>query len=200
MSTTSKKLHGLILAGGRSRRMGQDKALLKYQGKAQVDVAYDLLTQFCDKVFVSTRPDQSSLSAYQHLPQLHDLSQYSEMGPLGGIASALTTYPDSAWLVLACDLPFVTKDTIDYLIRGRNPQKIATAFLSSGDQLPEPLCAIWEPFSLEQIVILGKEGIKCPRKVLIKSSVELLVQQDPKWLDNVNTAEEFNQAIHQLKH
>ncbi len=113
------------------------------------------------------------------------------IGPLGGILSAMKEYPDADWLVLACDLPFITDETIQTLLDMRDPQKTATAFISTQDALPEPLCAIWEGHAYDSILKLFNEGIHCPRKVLIKSNTHLLKQNNPHWLDNINTPEEY---------
>jgi molybdenum cofactor guanylyltransferase len=196
MTAESNNLYGLILAGGRSKRMGQDKSLLAYHGKPQIEYTYDLLSAFCSQVFISTRPKQTL--PYKHLPQLPDLPEFNDIGPLGGILSAMTIHPTKAWLVLACDLPFITPEAVYYLIEQSNPQKFATAFISNHDRLPEPLCAIWEPRSREGALKFFNEGIQCPRqcprKILIKSDTHLLTQQDPRWLDNVNNPEEYEQA------
>src|SRR3990167_4508022 len=101
MTAINKNLYGLILAGGRSKRMGQDKSLLTYRSKPQVEHAHDLLMPFCAKIFVSTRADQSKNREYERLAQINDLPQFSDIGPLGGILSAMTTYSGAAWLVLA---------------------------------------------------------------------------------------------------
>ena len=192
-------LYGLVLAGGKSTRMNMDKSLLLYHGKTQVEYIFELLSVQCQKVFVSNRQDQKNLRGHGHLPQLHDLPEYSGIGPLGGIVSALTQFPNAPWLVMACDLPFVTQETVEYLIERRNPQKIATAYISAHDQLPEPLCAIWEPRAHLKILDFLKQGIQCPRKILIKSDIQLIEQKDKRWLDNANTPEEFQNALKALQ-
>ena len=180
--------------------MGQDKSVLTYHGKTQVEHAYDLLMPFCARVIVSNRADQVGQKGHGHLPQLHDLPQFSGIGPLGGILSAMTVYsPQAAWLVFACDLPFVTPGAIDYLIQQRDPDKIATAFISTHDQMPEPLCAIWEGHGRDTIARFLNEGVRCPRKILMKSDAHLIVQKDPRWLDNVNTAQEYKNTLTILK-
>ena len=188
-----KKLYGLILAGGFSKRMGQDKALMNYHGKTQIEYVHDLLTQAgCQQVFLSHRKDQAS---YPKITSIHDNASLTATGPLVGILSAMKTYPEASWLVLACDLPFVNSQTLLTLIEHRDPSKFATAFKSVHDELPEPLCAIWEGDSYEKAMEFLKQAIHCPRKVLIKSDIKILDQQDPRWLDNVNDLEEYNQAI-----
>lgn len=179
--------------------MGQDKSLLVYHGNTQIEYAHDLLSPFCERIFVSTRVEQSREPGYAHFPQINDLPEFSGQGPLAGIASALFTHPHAAWLVLASDLPFVTEATLKALIGGRNTAKAATAFVSSQNNLPEPLCAIWEPVILEHVKRFMGDGIQCPRKVLIKSDTELVVQKDPRWLDNINKPEEYAEALQMVK-
>ncbi len=115
-----------------------------------------------------------------------------------GILSALETHPQVAWLVLACDLPFVDAATLRYLIANREPQRVGTAFRSSHDGLPEPLCAIFEPRALAALRDFAAQGQHCPRKFLSRSQAHLLDLPDPRALDNVNTAEERAQALRTL--
>jgi len=190
MKAIKPKLFGLILAGGYSRRMGKDKALLEFYGKPQIEHVHELLQRSCSKVFLSKRTDQKT---YKELEFIDDRLEYSDRGPLGGILSAMKEYPQADWLVVACDLPFITDGTIQTLLKNRDPQKIATAFKSSQDGLPEPLCAIWEGHSYNSILGSFKEGVHCPRKVLIKSNIHLIEQSDPHWLDNINTPQEYEQ-------
>jgi len=195
MKAIKPKVFGLILAGGHSRRMGQDKTLFEFNGKPQVEYIYDLLQSYCSKVYLSKRIDQKS---YKDIAFINDSHEFSNQGPLGGILSAMKAYPQANWLVLGCDLPFITNDTIQTLVNNRNPQKQATAFISTQDTLPEPLCAIWEGHAYNSILKLFNKGVHCPRKVLIKSDTHLLEQSNPHWLDNINTPQEYNQAKNAL--
>jgi molybdopterin-guanine dinucleotide biosynthesis protein A len=181
-------LHGLVLAGGRSTRMGTDKALLSYGSRPQLDVCFELLQRHCAGVFVSTRPGLPR----EGFPVIEDTVE--GIGPMAGILSALEKEPNAAWLVLACDLPFVDDATLEFLIAHRNPAKVATAFLSAHDQLPEPMCAIYEPAFLARARELVAQGITCPRKSLIRSDIEKLALPNPKALDNINHPHEFEAA------
>jgi molybdopterin-guanine dinucleotide biosynthesis protein A len=185
-------LYGLILAGGASTRMGRDKAALHYHGRSQLEWAFELLDSVCEKTFVSVRPDQSNEITRAKLPQIADLQP--GIGPIAGISAALEAHPDKAWLVLACDLPFLSLDTLDNLIAHRDPTKIATAYRSTHDGLPEPLCAIWEPSARETVNKWIAMGKQCPRKILINSDTALLDPIDSHALDNINTPDEFNSA------
>jgi len=188
MKVINTKINGLILAGGYSKRMGRDKALIEFHGKPQVEHIFELLKKYCSEVYLSKRPDQVS---YKNFPSINDTEEFSNQGPLGGILSAMKTQPQHNWLVVACDLPYITGETFDYLFKMRNPQKIATAFISTADGLPEPLCTIWEGHAYEAILKLFNEGVHCPRKILIKSDTNLISQKNPRWLENINSPEEY---------
>ena len=179
---------GLILAGGRSTRMGSDKALLAFGARPQLDVCFELLGRHCAKVFVSTRRGLPRPG----FPVIEDVLE--NIGPIAGFIAAIEAAPASPWLVLACDLPHVDDATLAFLIAHRNPAKMATAFLSSHDGLPEPLCAIYEPGFLVVLKDFVGQGIHCPRKALIRSDIEKLALPDPRALDNINTQEEIDAA------
>jgi molybdopterin-guanine dinucleotide biosynthesis protein A len=191
------QIHGLVLAGGKSERMKKDKALLEYHGKPQIQVAFELLTQFCPNVYLSIREDQKTIKPYSNYSHLIDRSEFSGIGPIGGIISALE-FRKTAWIVLACDLPFIKPKTIEYLLSKRNQSKLATAYKSTHDQLPEPLCAIYEPEALEPLKAFVRISKTCPRKFLINHNVELIEQIDTISLDNINEPEEYNQALKKI--
>lgn len=191
-------LYGLVLTGGHSSRMKKDKSLLTYHGKSQVQHCFDLITPYCLKVFVSNRKNQSRLDGHKNLPQIHDT--FLNIGPLGGILSATATHSRVAWLILACDLPFVNSKTIEKLIELRDPSKMATAYRSATDPFhPEPLCAIYEPQAHPQLLKFYQRGIRCPRKFLINSDVRLIEQNDKLSLNNINNTLEYQAAMNTLQ-
>ena len=196
---SNKSLYGLVLAGGKSTRMKFDKSILHYHGMTQVEHAVHLLEKYCDKVFVSNRQDQAQLQGHSMAAQIHDEDEFNDLGPIGGILSAMKRYPDRAWLVLACDLPFVNERALQKLLKERDTSKIATAYKSTHDQLPEPLCAIWEERSYPWILKFIKQGIYCPRKILINSDARIIEPQHKNSLDNVNNPEEYKQALKSFK-
>jgi len=185
-------IFGLILAGGASSRMQRDKAALAYHGRPQLEWAFDLVSPVCAATFVSVRPDQREDAARSQFPQIVD--RQPGIGPIAGISAALLTHPKAAWLVVACDLPFLTEATLRHLIARRDPAKIATAYRSAHDNLPEPLCAIWEPRAREPVLQYIATGKQCPRKFLINADTLLLDLPEARALDNVNTQEEFRSA------
>lgn len=186
-------LYGLVLAGGKSSRMKRDKSSLVYHGRPQAEHCFDLLSLSCERVFLSNREEQSRNSGHRDLPQIHDA--FLDVGPLGGILSAMVLHPGAAWLVVACDLPFISAETIETLIRRRHPFKVATAYQSAHDGLPEPLCAIYEPKGCARLLQFLGDGCTCPRKILIHSEIQLLQQSNRGSLDNVNDSEEYEGAV-----
>jgi len=197
MSVTAPELHGLVLAGGRSTRMQRDKAAIEYRaGETQLDAAMKLLAPRVARAFVSVRSEQRGDTARAAWPQIFDRGDVE--GPIAGITSALAEYPEAAWLVLACDLPFLDAQTLDKLIAARDTAADATAFKSSHDGLPEPLCAIYEPRARAAIAAYVATGRNCPRKFLMNAHTRLLDQPNPRSLDNVNTVAEYGEAMSAL--
>ncbi len=187
--TKNEPVYGLVLAGGRSKRMGQDKALLRVDGETQLSRAVHLLEPFVDQVFVSTRVDQQDEPERSKFRQIVD--RYRDLGPLAGILSAMEEHPDAGWLVLACDLPNVEELTIRYLLDNRSSVHAFTAYKSSSDGLPEPLCAFYTAGAAAIVKAFADDAIICPRKILIASDTHLLDQPNPEALDNINTPEDL---------
>jgi molybdenum cofactor guanylyltransferase len=189
---TPVPVYGLILAGGSSSRMRQDKAALRYAGVTQLDRALELASRHVPKVFVSVRASQIADPARAQKPMIVD--SVGGEGPIVGIRSALAAYPDVGWLVLACDLPFLSDAALSQLLRERDATALATAYRSAHDGLPEPLCAIWEPAAAAALAAYDSGGRSCPRKFLIRHATRLLEPVDKRALDNVNTPEEYAHA------
>ncbi len=188
----SAVLNGLVLSGGRSRRMQRDKAALEYAGRPQLARALALLEPLVVSTFLSVRADQ--LNDPQRIGHPCVVDQLPDAGPIGGILAALQAQPQTAWLVLACDLPFLNAATLQQLIAARDPRRLATAFRSRHDGKPEPLCAIYEPSCLPAVEAWVASGQQCPRGFLAQADVALLTLRAPEALDNINTPAEYGAA------
>lgn len=180
-------LYGLVLAGGKSQRMGEDKGLINYHGQPQREYLYQLLKPHCEQTFLSCRPDQRT-----EMPAGYDLlpDSFLGLGPYGAILSAFRQAPEAAWLVVACDLPLVDLPALKELIGQRNPSRLATAFHNPETNFPEPLITLWEPRAYPVLLQFLAQGYSCPRKVLINSDVKVVQPERPEVLRNVNTPEE----------
>jgi molybdopterin-guanine dinucleotide biosynthesis protein A len=173
--------------------MGRDKALLDHDGQSQLAYVVGVLDACVEEVFISTRLDQAGDEERAQFNQIVD--RYDDMGPAAGILSALEERPDVDWLVVACDLPNINEQTIRYLLQNRSGEHPFTAFISSHDGLPEPLCAIYSAGCEDIIRRFVGEGLNCPRKILIRSDTRLLEQPHPEALDNVNTPDDLQNSV-----
>jgi molybdopterin-guanine dinucleotide biosynthesis protein A len=176
--------------------MQRDKAALEYSGRSQLERAVEMITPLVSRVFVSVRAEQTGDPLRARFAQIIDAGAIE--GPIAGIIAAQARHPDVAWLVLACDLPLLDRKTLEHLLRSRRPARQATAYRSSHDRLPEPLCAIYEPSSQQPLRTYVASGRDCPRKFLINADTELLDQPEPGALDNVNTPQEYGSAASRL--
>lgn len=182
--TIAPPLYGLVLAGGRSSRMGYDKALIDYNGQYQISHAADLLATVCRKTLVSCRQEQ--LDTYASTGRECIPDAYIGIGPLAALLSAQQAEPDAAWLILACDLPFMTAELIMELAHRRNPMAPATAFIHRESRRVEPLVAIYEPKSRRELLLRHAFGNNSLASYLQDMSSGLLDLDDAAQLRNVN--------------
>ena len=190
-----RPLHGLVLAGGRSSRMGTDKAALVHpDGRPLARRTHDLLVEAgCAEVMLSLRHDQPTPTGFEDLVEtaiVRDPADGSE-GPLAGMITAMNQRPDADWLVLACDLPRLDLETLRHLCSSILPDEMFLSYRSEHDGLPEPLCALYAPAALP---LLRDTEFRCPRKVLIRHGCRLLDPVTPRALDNANTPEDWKSA------
>ena len=137
-------VYGLMLAGGASSRMQRDKAALLYRGKSQLDRAVELASRHVSRVFVSVRAGQDADPARARRPLIVD--SVAGDGPIVGIRSALAAHPKAAWLVLACDLPFLSDDGARASVGRTRPEARAPPRIAAPTTAcPNRLCAMWEP-------------------------------------------------------
>jgi molybdenum cofactor guanylyltransferase len=190
------KIKGVVLAGGRSTRMGSDKGKLNYHGKPQREYVADMLESMGIEAFISCRNEQvEEMNGYKTITD-----SFVDMGPAGAIMSAFLYDPNAAWVALACDLPLLTEGVVQNLIAKRNPSAIATAYRSPENEngFPEPLIALWEPKSFPELLRFLSQGIMCPRKVLINSDTHLIDPSVPEALMNANTLTDKTKAMELL--
>lgn len=182
-----RALFGLVLAGGESRRMGRDKALLRYRKIPQWQYVYRLLLPFCERVYVSRQNNSELLR--EGVPILLDHGDIR--GPAAGLLSGYRHNPTVGWLGIACDLPFCGSDDVKKLVEERMPGRAATCFVHS-DGTPEPCFAIWEPSGLETLAASAAS----PRKVLEQRGACQHVRPDSaRALTNVNSGSEIDELL-----
>ena len=191
---TSSPLYGLVLAGGRSTRMGTDKGLLHYHAQPQRDHVAGLLTPLCEKVFLSLNQDQAITASTNVI-----IDEFPDAGPLGGIWSAMRQHPQVAWLVVACDMPFLNKQTLRCLVQHRNTTQQATVFQHPDTGHIEPLVSIWEPAIYQYTEQCFKKSKQSPQQLLATATVQIVHPSDAMFFQNVNNIEAFEEAIITIK-
>lgn len=176
-------MKGLILTGGRSQRMGRDKAAIDFHddGKTQAERMRELLAPFCDDVFLSIGHGKTA----DH-PFLADLAP--DRGPLAGLEAAFALDSQSEWLVVACDLPLIDSATLTTLVSAGSGTR---AFRNRLDSRAEPLCAIYDAASAESSLADWLDDKKrCARHFIESLDPQLIDLPHPHALDNANTPED----------
>jgi len=186
-------LCGLVLTGGRNTQMYSDQDPISYYEKPRLQHCYEMLRPHCEATYVVNQSDQAPSAGYPGLPRIHD--EWGDIGPIGGILSAFRYRPQTAWLVIACNLPFIDDDAIDQLVRSRTPSLAATCFLRLEDSTPEPMCAIYEPACHERLLESVQQGARSPRMALISLTIQGVIPASQLTLREVNSPEEYLRAV-----
>jgi molybdopterin-guanine dinucleotide biosynthesis protein A len=179
-------LNGLILAGGKSVRMGQDKSLIEYYDKAQREYLFTMLKTFCASVFISCKKTQSIPAHLNPLPDRHDFDS-----PLNGILTAFAHDAIAAWITVPVDMPLIDVEIISYLLKKRDASKVATCFFDSDGKKPEPLVAVWEPRAYPLLQKFQSAGKISPRDFLSQHDTNIIEIPDRNALANINNPEEL---------
>jgi molybdopterin-guanine dinucleotide biosynthesis protein A len=193
---------GFVLAGGRSSRMGKDKAKLVLGGQTFIErIALELSAVASAVTIVgSNRVRQSDgfkLSG-QTLPVVPDV--FKEWGALGGLHAALSATRADWALVVACDLPFVTRDLFLRLADLRSDHDAVVPL--QGDRRPQPLCAFYRTASCrEASEKLIKAGERRPLTLLQSVRTAWVAFEEladingaSRFFENVNTPEDYARA------
>ncbi len=184
----------LVLAGGASMRMGTDKSQLVYFDEPHEQHLAKMLASLGLETYLSKK-DTTEKELYG-FPVLAD--RLVGLGPFGAICSAFLFDPNAAWLVIACDMPFMDEQTLENLLSNRSSGHFATAIKSAKKKFPEPLVTIYEPKAYPRLLAMLSQGVTCARKFLINSHVSLIELEDDLALSNINTKEEYEAVKKQL--
>lgn len=149
MQSSDKEVTGIILAGGKSRRMGQDKGLIPYQGKSMVSYSIDLLSLFCNRILISTSNPAYKEFGIETVPDLH-----AELGPMGGLFSCLKVSETTLNICLPCDIPEMKPSVLQYLLQVSD----GSSCIVPCTPLPEPLVSVYPATVLPVIGQLMNEG------------------------------------------
>ncbi|MCR6111805.1 molybdenum cofactor guanylyltransferase [Bacillus sp. A301a_S52] len=193
---------GIILAGGKSSRMGMNKALLSIQGNEMIQrLTNELLTSTNSMIIVSNDTD-----AYTFLkqPLVHD--NYVNMGPLAGIQAGLAASHTEWNFITACDMPFLTHKVIDVLFTRANKFPHKQVIVPQINEKKHPLSALYHTSSLPFITeCLMKDKLRVS-EVVSGLAHEVVTEQDfiktglsaeivERTFFNMNSREDYEQAM-----
>lgn len=186
----------LILAAGRSKRMGRDKATIgRPDGTRQLDHLLALARKFTSDILISTNIPEAAPPGIATLADLHPGA-----GPLAALEAFHSSYPGESVLLLGCDLFLLDEATLHQLIENHDPTHPATCFSNRIDHRPEPLCAIYEPTALAKAAEAIAADQCCARRFVESLDPQLLELSEPAALDNANTPGELSEIFAKLEH
>jgi molybdopterin-guanine dinucleotide biosynthesis protein A len=182
----------IVLAGGRSERMGQDKALLRHDGLTLLETVVSTLRPFaCEIVIVADRAEKYALPGCRTVGD-----DYQQTGPLGGIVTGLRTLGAGSHLVVACDMPSLQPAVLRLLRDVAGPEWDAVV-PEIGGRL-EPLCALYTDTALPALEHFLADGGRALHRALgtIRTRVvpeAELRRHDPTLLTftNLNTPDDL---------
>lgn len=136
LSRLNNKITGIILAGGKSRRLGADKGLFEIMDRPLISYSIDVLEKVCDQILISSNNIEYEKFGYRVVGD-----KIANAGPASGILSCLEVSDTRFNLVLSCDMPFVTEKILLKLLESADMHQVVIP--SDKNNLPEPLCGYY---------------------------------------------------------
>lgn len=187
---------GVILAGGKSSRMGTNKSFLKLGNQTIIERIAELMKSiFTDVIVITNTPDEYR---FLNLPLYEDI--YKWKGPLAGIHSALKHTQTEKIFVLSCDVPLMAKEMIQYLVEYKSEKQIVFCEAAGYHQ---PLVGIYSKeilSEIEKFISDNEMNDKSFHQFLKKVDAEIIHPEKlPFYKDeiffNVNRPEDYNKIL-----
>jgi molybdenum cofactor guanylyltransferase len=191
---------GYVQAGGASTRFGRDKALVGFGGRTMLAQTTGLLASVCGEVIIVAAEGQ-----YPDVPVPLLADRWPGQGPLGGILTALQSSAlrgtESIWnLIVSCDMPFLTRDWLEFLCQSAERSAAQVAVAESANGL-EPLCACWKTTSMPSVQAAFDSGVRKVSDAMKRLPMEVLDVSVWKRFDtkgrlfwNINTPADYEEA------
>ena len=187
-------MNGFILAGGKSSRMGQDKGLMRLGNKLLVEYSIQLLHNVTNQIFIIT----SNLDYQQFgFPIISDIEP--NIGPAGGILTALYNSKSAQNIILGCDMPFLSLPLLEQLI---SEKQNASICIFKNETFIEPLFGIYDTDILEEWKSLLKNKNYKLEFLLSQFNTKYIQFSSSGNLDpfvNINSKNDFEKQLQNLK-
>jgi molybdopterin-guanine dinucleotide biosynthesis protein A len=217
-------VEAFLLVGGKSSRMGRDKALLEINGAPLVRRAADILTPLASKItLVTSAPlpaEPTDTNRYSSFGLPVQIDRWPNAGPLGGIATALAAAQNPWCLILACDMPFITREWLIFLLGHsiQSDSEIAAShihgeFLQQTDVIIpeterglEPLCAIYRASCAPILAAALENGVRKVTDAVARLNQRRITENewrvfspDGNLFGNLNTWQDYLEAQQRIK-
>ena len=182
---------GFVLVGGKSSRMGRDKAFLPWNGSTLLEQVAATVAGAAGSVALIGDPERYSCFGHPVYPDL-----WPACGPIGGIATALAVSPAEWCLVTGCDMPRLSFGALRQLLDEIPPSGGPRCVLPVGPTGPEPLCGVYHRDCLPLLEKAIDAGRLRMRDAVTDLVPLLVAQMDPGCFVNLNTPEDFEAFAH----
>jgi len=186
----SNDISGVILAGGKSKRMGATKGLMHLNDKPFVSYSIEALKPLTSEIIIVS--DDSAFDAFQNT-RVDD--HYKDAGPVAGLYSGLSYSSSFYNLVLSCDIPFINTEVLTLLVQSIEPNFEVFQFISEGKT--HPLIAIYTKdclSPLKDILDSGERRLRTAVDTFKVKTISLPIEQAPL-VRNINTRQEYDSLL-----
>ncbi|WP_243524922.1 molybdenum cofactor guanylyltransferase [Bacillus pseudomycoides] len=188
------KIAGIVLAGGRSSRFGEPKALASWKGHTFIEQIVQVMQTTVQDVVVISHPDiKKRVVTLVDVPVIEDISSYKGEGPLAGIVSGMEQIKAQWYIVSPCDTPNLSNEWITALIGQISDEYEAIVPVIDGRK--QPLLAAYHDRVKEKIYALLNEEKRSMGQLLSQCNVKYVIGEEvnvaKEWFMNVNTQEEY---------
>jgi len=186
---------GLVVCGGKSTRMGEDKSMLDYHGVPQRYYLYDVLKVYCNEVYLSCNKEQATSlpPAYKAIVDDETTGDY---GPLTGVLSAHNTFPSAHLLVVGCDYPLAGAYEFEGLTKAAGKRSVA--FRNAAGSI-EPMISFWSQQDLAILKEKHHHYNHSLRRFLEENNALILDHPFPGHLSSIDTLADYHRIKTQLR-
>ena len=180
-----------ILAGGKSSRMGSDKALLTLEGKNFIQMLMDELDFFPEKLVARGKNPECAGTGWKVIDDI-----YPERGPLGGLHAAFTFSRSGALFFVSCDMPLLKRSLVFRVLEMLTEETDAVISVTN-DGRKHPLCGVYKKTVLPVLTEQLESGNNRIMSALEKLAVKyiFLDEEDSRMLKNINTPDEYQMLV-----